>query len=182
MAIGFTDLTSTVRKPDKGMTRSAKPSVHIMKFGDGYEQRLANGLNALKETFSIKLMLDSNEYPSLKKDATFGILPILAALEEMMEPTESVSKKTIPGHKYPPKFFPQVVFHWGENRALPVKIDGMTIDEKKYNNKLVPISAEVEVKMKFLIPELSPYMENDLKEAYEWTKKKGKSMAKKYYS
>ena len=54
MAIGFTDLTSTVRKPDKGMTRSAKPSVHIMKFGDGYEQRLANGLNALKETFSIK--------------------------------------------------------------------------------------------------------------------------------
>ena len=53
MAIGFTDLTSTVRKPDKGMTRTGKPVVHLAKFGDGYEQRLVNGLNALTETFSI---------------------------------------------------------------------------------------------------------------------------------
>ena len=53
MAIGFTDLTSTVRKPDKGMTRTGKPVVHLAKFGDGYEQRPVNGLNALTETFSI---------------------------------------------------------------------------------------------------------------------------------
>jgi len=53
MAVGFTDLTSTVRKPDKGMTRTGKPVVHLAKFGDGYEQRLVNGLNALTETFSI---------------------------------------------------------------------------------------------------------------------------------
>ena len=53
MAVGFTDLTSTVRRPDKSMTRSTKPAVHLAKFGDGYEQRLANGLNVLGETFSI---------------------------------------------------------------------------------------------------------------------------------
>jgi phage-related protein len=53
MAVGFTDLTSTVRRPDKSMTRATKPAVHLSKFGDGYEQRLANGLNVLGETFSI---------------------------------------------------------------------------------------------------------------------------------
>ena len=54
MAVGF-DVGGSlgVVKPDKGMTRNAKPVVHLAKFGDGYEQRLVNGLNALTETFSI---------------------------------------------------------------------------------------------------------------------------------
>ena len=53
MAIGFTDLTSTVRRPDKSMTRTSKPTIHLAKFGDGYEQRLANGINNLVETYAI---------------------------------------------------------------------------------------------------------------------------------
>ena len=53
MAVGFTDLTSTVRKPDKGLARSSKPIIHLAKFGDGYEQRLANGINNLVESYSI---------------------------------------------------------------------------------------------------------------------------------
>ena len=53
MAVGFTDLTSTVRRPDKSMTRSTKPAVHLAKFGDGYEQRLANGINALDQKFTL---------------------------------------------------------------------------------------------------------------------------------
>ncbi len=53
MAIGFTDLTSTVRVPDKGMTRSADPVRHVIQFGDGYQQRMAEGINPLKETYSV---------------------------------------------------------------------------------------------------------------------------------
>ena len=53
MAVGFTDLTSTVRRPDKSMGRSSKPKVHLAKFGDGYEQSLANGINNLEESYSI---------------------------------------------------------------------------------------------------------------------------------
>tara|TARA_B100000902_G_C27040737_1_gene779173 strand:+ start:446 stop:820 length:375 start_codon:yes stop_codon:yes gene_type:complete len=53
MAVGFTDLTSTVRRPDKGMTRSSKPRRHIAKFGDGYEQRLANGINNNEEEYGV---------------------------------------------------------------------------------------------------------------------------------
>ena len=61
MAIGFTDLTTTVRKPDKSMTRSTKPRVHIATFGDGYEQRLADGINTLEETFNISFNTRTKE-------------------------------------------------------------------------------------------------------------------------
>ena len=53
MAVGFTDLTSTVRRPDKSMTRSSKPKIHYAQFGDGYEQRLADGINNLVESYAI---------------------------------------------------------------------------------------------------------------------------------
>lgn len=53
MAIGFTDLTSTVRRPDKNMTRSSTNSRHIASFGDGYEQRIANGINNLREEYGV---------------------------------------------------------------------------------------------------------------------------------
>ena len=38
---------------DKGFTRASKPKVHTMTFGDGYEQRLADGINNLAQTMSI---------------------------------------------------------------------------------------------------------------------------------
>ena len=53
MAIGFTDLTSTNRKPDKGYTRSTTPRALITKFGDGYSQRLIDGINPLMETINV---------------------------------------------------------------------------------------------------------------------------------
>ena len=53
MAIGFTDLTSTVRRPDKGMTRQSQPKVFKAEFGDGYEQRLASGINNLAESYGV---------------------------------------------------------------------------------------------------------------------------------
>ena len=53
MAIGFTDLTSTQRIPDKGLNASTTPRIFLTKFGDGYEQRLANGINNLEQNFSI---------------------------------------------------------------------------------------------------------------------------------
>ena len=53
MAIGFTVLTSTVRVPDKGMSRSTEPVRHIVQFGDGYQQRMVEGINPLKETYSV---------------------------------------------------------------------------------------------------------------------------------
>ena len=54
MAIGF-DVGGTlgVVVPDKGLKRNSKPRVHISKFGDGYEQRVGNGINPLEQTISV---------------------------------------------------------------------------------------------------------------------------------
>jgi len=38
---------------DKGFTRASNPKVHTMTFGDGYEQRLADGINNLAQTMNI---------------------------------------------------------------------------------------------------------------------------------
>ena len=56
MAIGFTDLTSTNRIPDKSLSRTVKPRVQKAKFGDGYEQRLSTGINPLEESYSVSFV------------------------------------------------------------------------------------------------------------------------------
>ena len=53
MAIGFTDLNGTQRIPDKGLTVNNQPNVLIAKFGDGYEQRVENGINSLNQTLNV---------------------------------------------------------------------------------------------------------------------------------
>ena len=54
MAIGF-DVGGSlgVVVPDKGFSRSNEPRVYIAEFGDGYEQRLANGINNIKQSFDV---------------------------------------------------------------------------------------------------------------------------------
>ena len=56
MALGFSTGSSFGNRtivPDKGLSRSNKPVVFIAEFGDGYEQRIANGINNLKQEFSV---------------------------------------------------------------------------------------------------------------------------------
>tara|TARA_R100001510_G_C7648782_1_gene206154 strand:- start:1709 stop:2095 length:387 start_codon:yes stop_codon:yes gene_type:complete len=38
---------------DKGFTRDNTPRIHAVSFGDGYEQRIANGINTLDQTMSV---------------------------------------------------------------------------------------------------------------------------------
>ena len=53
MAIGFTDLTSTVRRPDKLMQASSTPNILSANFGDGYQQRIAKGINNLQQQYVV---------------------------------------------------------------------------------------------------------------------------------
>ena len=39
--------------PDKGFQKKDKARIYQTKFGDGYEQRLANGINALDQMFTL---------------------------------------------------------------------------------------------------------------------------------
>lgn len=54
MTIGFIyDGGSTYAIPDKNFGRTISPSVRVAAFGDGYEQRIANGINSLKESYTL---------------------------------------------------------------------------------------------------------------------------------
>ena len=56
MALGFTTSASFGSRailPDKGIGRHSTPRVLVAKFGDGYEQRLVDGINSVEETFSV---------------------------------------------------------------------------------------------------------------------------------
>ena len=54
MTIGFIyDGGSTYATPDKSMAKQSAPRVLVASFGDGYEQRIADGINTLNETYSL---------------------------------------------------------------------------------------------------------------------------------
>jgi phage-related protein len=54
MAVGF-DVGGTlgVVVPDKTMSSTNSPRVFVAKFGDGYEQRVGNGINSLEQEYSV---------------------------------------------------------------------------------------------------------------------------------
>jgi len=45
--------TSIQVRPDKSLAKKSKPKVHLASFGDGYEQRLADGINSITESFGV---------------------------------------------------------------------------------------------------------------------------------
>ena len=54
MAIGLivTNITDKVI-PDKSLSKASSPNVLVAQFGDGYQQRIANGLNSIAESFTV---------------------------------------------------------------------------------------------------------------------------------
>ncbi len=53
MAIGFIYTGATYATPDKSMTKSSTPRMRTAKFGDGYEQRIVDGINNLEESYTL---------------------------------------------------------------------------------------------------------------------------------
>ena len=54
MAIGIkNDSNALLATPDKSMTKASTPRVLIATFGDGYEQRIADGINTLNEIYNL---------------------------------------------------------------------------------------------------------------------------------
>ena len=56
MALGFSTTSSFGSRtvvPDKGLNRKNTPVIFQAKFGDGYQQRIANGINNLDQEFGV---------------------------------------------------------------------------------------------------------------------------------
>jgi len=49
--VGMPNSTRVI--PDKNMTRTVTPSVRQISFGDGYEQRIVEGINNIKEEYAV---------------------------------------------------------------------------------------------------------------------------------
>jgi len=61
MALGFDLGAGIYAVPDKQLSRSTTPKVKIATFGDGYEQRLQNGINSLGEVYSVAFVTRTKE-------------------------------------------------------------------------------------------------------------------------
>jgi len=61
MTIGFIYTGSTYATPDKQLTKQINPRVLTAKFGDGYEQRIVDGINNLNEEYSLSFKTRTKE-------------------------------------------------------------------------------------------------------------------------
>jgi Contractile injection system tube protein len=108
-----------------------------------------------------------------------NLLPVLSAIERIMEPADTVLKKTAKPHKNPPKVLPLVFFWWGEYRILPVKITQMTINETEFDPELSPVRAEVNLDMEVLVP--GSKSDKRIEDSYKYVQEEKKKQEKKYF-
>jgi hypothetical protein len=81
-----------------------------------------------------------------------GILPQLAALELMINPSSAdlvTYSQNVKSNKLQavPPLAPRVLFVWGPSRVLPVRLNSLSVTETMFNNNLIPMIADVAVKM-----------------------------------
>lgn len=62
MALGFIYKDALYATPDRSLTRDVKPQVLTSTFGDGYEQRIAPGLNSIQETYTLQFRQREKEF------------------------------------------------------------------------------------------------------------------------
>jgi hypothetical protein len=102
-----------------------------------------NPQGALTELFNLTFELDSADLdpPSQNQTATnFGVHPALAILELMMQP-QVVGKQTS---------LPIVVFKWGSNRSVAVRLVSMSVEEQSFDEILNPTRAMVSLTLRVL--------------------------------
>jgi Contractile injection system tube protein len=95
------------------------------------------------EFFNLTFELDSIDIDPSSQDqssANLGLHPALAMLELMIQP-QVVGKQT---------FLPIVVFKWGAKRSVAVRLVGMSVEEKSFDEILNPTRATVTLTLRVL--------------------------------
>lgn len=108
---------------------------------------------------------------------TFGIGPQLAALEQMVYPSNTLGGLIgealdavgdalgigggagIETQPIPRVALPSILFIWGSDRVYPVEVESMNITEQLFDSSLVPIQAEVSIGLS--IPTMETFRVND---------------------
>jgi hypothetical protein len=118
------------------------------------EQGADASSGTLKESFSVLVRVDLADrvQGADRLPAELGILPEIAALEELLYPVEAETDAPSDGTE-PTRARPQrwtVLFVWGRKRVYPVRITGMTVNETDHNAELNPVRAEIDVALEVL--------------------------------
>jgi hypothetical protein len=108
----------------------------------------------IKQTFSVVIRLDfadrQESLTGFKEEE--GIAPEIAAIEDLLHPAAVKSDAASDGSD-PVRVGsarPTVLFVWGLNRVLPVRITALKIEETVFNNLLNPVRAEIEASLEVL--------------------------------
>jgi hypothetical protein len=140
------------------------------------------------------LTIKENEEEEVIKK--YGIGPQLATLEKMLTPQnidqtgetkstdpvgDNVSKQNdtsnpgdpIPRYKYPP-----ILFIWGRTRLLPVIVQSINVNEKRFDKELNPIQAEVSIEL--VVRTKSLGQDKIARGALEFTNKAKNNQIKEY--
>jgi hypothetical protein len=127
------------------------------------------------ESFSFTIAVDANDDIADGNPATAAIAEVsgvysrLAAVEMLLYPTTSAgggllgavsaaaanltsTTPSTPNTQVPASTMPIVLFIWGPGRIVPVRITGLTINEKLYNGTLSPTHAEAQLSVRVLTP------------------------------
>ena len=109
------------------------------------------------ETVSMTVDVDATDQLEVGDPvaAASGIAPQLALLELLLYPSSALvianTALLLTGtiEILPPES-PLTILVWGPGRAVPVRLDGLTVTEKAFDTALFPIRAEVELSLQVL--------------------------------
>ncbi|HNC96948.1 MAG TPA: hypothetical protein PLA94_22450 [Myxococcota bacterium] len=152
------------RKVKKGNKEEVVASTVERNLQDSYR---GGGLFVKSETITMKLIFDATEalLAGFDPSGDLGVLPELAVLEQISfgsdsrrEEEGSDAKKAREAGKVDGKkpkspllpVFPTECLLVLGSRRFPVVVTALTINEKRFNEKLTPIRAEVDVSMRIL--------------------------------
>ena len=111
------------------------------------------------ETFKLEADIDATdqlEFPDQNPNARqYGIQPQLALLESLVYPTASqlasVDAQANSGTlEIAPMLAPLVLFVWGKNRIVPVKVNEFSITEEAFDAALNPIRAKLSLGLRVM--------------------------------
>lgn len=125
--------------------------------GDGDQGEATRLTGPPKETITLSIEIDATDQLEEAHPITtkVGIYPSLSALEMMLYPKSAlVIANTVLSAlgtiEILPVEGPFILFAWGANRVLPVRITSFSITEEAYDTLLNPIRAKVELSLSVL--------------------------------
>ncbi|HXU45667.1 MAG TPA: hypothetical protein VN783_09080 [Thermoanaerobaculia bacterium] len=156
--IAFQFNPATLRRKLEPFTVGGQP-------GDRTE--LPRYAGAPAETIDVQIQVDATDglADSSASAAAYGVLPQLAAIELLIFPTSSQviqaeTQLSSGAIEILPMTAPRILFVWGPNRVLPVRIVSYGVTEELFDQSLNPLRATVDLSLRVLtysdVPQSDP--------------------------